>query len=365
MITSNVINHPVYSQLTNGSDIPRISEFLEPNDQFDIPISYPIFWDKVLIPEVQTALFLSPLKTVGALVQHLPQVNAPVDEFITNLLLLLRNNLQGLNFTNSESLRLSDGSKVETLEFTFGNGSNIYKVLQIMKFNSGEMYSVTYFADEGLYSRFLPIIKKMMDSVAKLPDSDNKLINMKGDNVDSNISSIFNSQSYSGDKSQADTSYLSDIVDVFPGSQLLEYNNPYLGISLNYPPSFSMRELDNGVSFTFDDGFSGLIMMVNPTKAQSLEDFAIEHLSELQSVTDNFTLVGTDQDDIFEKPTQISLFNYYNNSQPYQAMEFVTLDDQDAYVFNYYSHNSTFDNNVEQISNIWDSVNLRNLQRLS
>jgi hypothetical protein len=361
---NNITIQPVSSQITPGLEKPQRPDASTLTEEFDIPISYPVFWDKVVIPEIQAALFMSPIKTVGALVQHISQVSIPIDEFLTNLLLLLRENLLGLNFVSSNSIKLSDGSQLEILEYTFGNSSNIYRVLQIMKLENGELYSFTYFADEGLHSRFLPMIKNMVDSMAHLPNK-NELTSAEDYNTQRNSSSNFKSQSILKDADNFNNVSLSELIDVFPASELLNYNNPYLGISLGYPASFNKTELDNGVGFTFDDGFSGLVMVVNPTTAQSLENYTIERLTDLQSKTDNFTLVGIDEEEYFVNPTQISLFNYINNSQVYQGTEFVTLDNQDAYVFTYYSHNNTFDDNLELISNIWDTVQLRNLQRVN
>jgi hypothetical protein len=144
----------------------------------------------------------------------------------------------------------------------------------------------------------------------------------------------------------------------------LMYTNPYLGITLEYPSSLIKNEADDGVSFSLDQGTSGIIVGVIPGVHDSLKNFTSEHISDFESNLKNFHITDMSQLNLFSEPTQLLSFNYLNNSRLYEGIEYITMDGTDAYVFSYFSPANTFDNYLDLFSEIIESTELRSLPRI-
>lgn len=212
------------------------------------------------------------------------------------------------------------------------------------------------------YDRFLPQVASLKNNFISFDVNDKNGKDIPKAKNQSNLKSQTIPEKPNKDpnitKSKASTSSISD------KAKISTYNNPYLGISLQYPSSIKKIEEDNGVSFFFDKGTSGILIGVIHGSTDSTEDFISKHISNFESNLQNFQLVNMSQVNIFSNPTQLLFFNYDNNSKAYNGMEYITMEGSDAYIFSYFSRADTFDRYLPFFSNLVDTTQLRNLPRI-
>jgi hypothetical protein len=325
-------------------------------------IEYPSFWDTIEVPEINGVVFLSPLKSVGVILQNLTgKINSP-EEIYTNLILQIRQNLNGLNIININNTESSEGSSIDTVEYSYGNDSKKFRVIQVLENGKNKHHLFTYFSEDIFYDRFIPIVSPMKNTFVSFDVIDKKDKDISKAKNQSILKSQTNLEKPNKDpnitNSKASTSSQSD------KAKISTYKNPYLGISLQYPSSIKKIEKDNGVSFFIDKGTSGILIGVIHGSTDSTEDFISKHISNFESSLQNFQLVNMSQVNIFSNPTQLLFFNYDNNSKTYNGMEYITMEGSDAYIFSYFSRADTFDRYLPVFSNLVDTTQLRNLPRI-
>lgn len=318
-------------------------------------IEYPSFWERIEIPELNGVLFLSPLKTVGVVAQIINEKDIMSDKLYTDLILLMRQNLDDLNIISTNTTRNLIGSNIETVEYSYGNESN-FKIQQTIETGKNQAYLFTFFSEDIFYERHIPIISTMKNNFLYLNENNNSL--SKQHLSETSIDSSENLSSELAITNQANR--LSQ-----NGDRNLIYNNPYLGINLEYPSTLMKREGDNGVSFFLDQGKTGIILGVIPSSHDSLENFTLEHIANFESNLENFALTNMSQVNLFSEPTKLLFFEYQNNSRLYEGIEYITMDATDAYVFSYFSPADTFNSHLALFSNIVESTQLRNLPRIT
>ena len=327
-------------------------------------ITYPSFWDKFEIPEIKGVLFLSPLKTVGVIIQNVSEKDSISDELYTNLILLMRQNLNDVNIQSTNTTKDLAGEDINTVEYLYGDDSKKFKIQQIIKTGENQVYLLTYFAEDVFYDRFLPLVSTMKTTLFDLNRNEQKVI--REPLVENNT--IIQNQSMTEALQKNNSELISDnqpVQNTSNVSRNLSYDNPYLGISFEYPSSLNKIEANDGISFFFDQGASGIVVGVIPSSTNSLENFTNEHISEFRSNLENFTLINTTQINLFTNPTQLLSFNYDNDSRLYEGLEYITMDGTDAYVFSYFSKSETFDRYLSLFSDFIESAQLRNLPRIN
>jgi hypothetical protein len=353
-----------YSQTdSNSSSNNSISDSI-PNEGEIVNVEYPSFWDRIEIPNIKGVLFLSPLKTVGVIVQNITDKEVTSDELYTNLILLMRQNLGDINILSTNTTKSLSGSDMETVEYSYGNDSKKFKILQVMETSRNQVHLFTYFAEDMLYDRFLPLVANMKNTFFYLNENEKPIVKQPFTENDTLSRTQIIPEFL--EKNNSDIESGNQITENLPILERnLTYNNPYLGITLEYPSSLNKSERDNRVSFTFNQGSSGIIIGVIPTPYDSLQNFTTEHISNLESNLKNFKIINMSQTNIFTNPTQMLLFNYDNNSILYEGLEFITMEGTYAYIFTYFSNVDTFDRNVPLFSDLIESIQLRNLPRIS
>lgn len=336
--------------LTNINSTINLSNLFS-GDRFT-NIEYPSFWDRIEIPEINGVLFLSPLKTVGVIAQIITGNDIESDKFYTDLILLMRQNLNDLNIISTNTTKNLIGSNVETVEYSYGNKSK-FKIQQTMETGKNQAYLFTFFAETMFYERHIPIISTMKNDFLYLNDNNNSPIPP----VSTNNTSVLNS----------DEIEMPNQVDRLSqnSERYLIYTNPYLGITLEYPSTLIKKEGNNGISFFRDQGNTGMIFGVIPSSHDSLENFTSEHISNFKSNLENYAVTNISRVNLFNEPTGLLFFTYENNSRLYEGMEYITMDGTDAYVFSYFSPADTFDNHYTLFSDIIETTQLRNLPRIT
>jgi hypothetical protein len=328
------------------------SSFLFSGDRF-ANMEYPSFWERIEIPEINGVLFLSPLKTVGVIAQIITEKDIVSDQFYTDLILLMRQNLNDLNIISTNTTKNLIGSNIETVEYSYGNESK-FRIQQTMETGKNQAYLFTFFSETIFYDRHIPIISTMKNNFLYLNENNKSLVKqpLSGADISGNDDSVL------------DMTKQMDMTSQNLDRNLI-YNNPYLGITLEYPSTLIKKEGDNGVSFFRDQGNTGIILGVIPSSHDSLENFTSEHISNFESNLENFAVTNISRANLFNEPTALLFFKYENNSRLYEGMEYITMDGTDAYVFSYFSPSVTFDDDLTLFSNIIESIQLRNLPRIT
>jgi hypothetical protein len=352
-----------YPQLNSDDFDDTATNYLTQNILFK-NISYPSFWSEIEIPSVDGILYLSPLKTVGTILQNISTGEKSSDELYTKLVLLMRQNLNNVNILSTNSTKSPAGYDINTIEYIYGSDSKKFKIQQILESGENRTYLLTYFAEDVFYDRFLPVISTMKDSLFNSEKNKNHFTEepvLENNTIMENRTSASSAGSSNIElESKTKTATLSQNED-----RTLTYSNPFLGITLEYPSTLKKIEGDNGISFFFDKGTAGIIVGVIPSSSNSLDRFTTEHISDFKSKLQNFTVANTSKVNLFTNPTQMLFFNYNNNSVLYKGMEYITLEGTDAYVFSYFSRANTFDSHLSLFSDFVESTQLRTLPRIS
>jgi hypothetical protein len=326
-------------------------------------IVYPSFWERIEIPEINGVLYLSPLKSVGAIAQIINERDIESDRLYTDLILLMRQNLDKLDIIGTNQTRNLIGSNIETIEYSYGNNSK-FRIQQTMETGKNQVYLFTFFSENIFYDRHIPIVTTMKNAFLYLNENDNSNIKrMLSETNDKTQYLVEPNQSSKASKEIEITNQMDQLSQ--NGVRDLVYTNPYLGISLEYPSSLIKKEGDNGVSFFRDQGTVGIILGVIPSSQDSLENFTSDHIAKFKSDLEDYSLTNMSQVNLFNKPTQLIFFKYMNNSNLYEGMEYITMDGTDAYVFSYFAPAVSFDNNLNLFSNIVESIQLRNLPKIT
>jgi hypothetical protein len=153
-----------HSQL-QGSNPLQDTEFNEYYDPFSmIKISYPSFWQKSDIVDTGIISFVSPINTVGVIVQNTPTPNATIDEITMNTISSIKENFLNATILDITTSTSADNSTIQNLTFTAMNGKDTEKVLLLSKIFEDRTYTFLYYADDILFDQFFPLTSVMLYS---------------------------------------------------------------------------------------------------------------------------------------------------------------------------------------------------------
>jgi hypothetical protein len=281
-------------------------------------IQYPSFWKKTELPNNNTIYFISPLKNVGASIQSIPTPNLSIDEITMNRIASIRSNFTNVHVLNISISNSTDGSKIQTLKYSYNEGSNTFRVLELMKIFVDRTFIFKYYADSILYDRFFPLAKTMFDSF-QIPKFTKFL------SQDNNLNSSFRSNE---NKQNNRT---------LGSGNFLTYDNKPLGIKIQYPSYLHKFEEDNGILLTSNDKSVGVILVNMPLNNISKNDFIKRHILSLNITLGNFKIKNASTSNLMGYPTQMILFSYSSGSNLYNGMQFWKIAGNHVYIFTYYA----------------------------
>jgi hypothetical protein len=338
-----------------------------------LSIKYPLNWSVVEIAKINGTLFQSPKENVGAIVQRLSieTIDTINGSNLSTYVTELKNKLSGINILNSTSFNNPDGTIFQNLTYTYLKDGTNTKVMQLSKVYEDSKFTFTFFSPTEQFFQYVPIINTMSQSLkstifkdvfaiqsinySKVSDIgvNSSLSNLMAENLSTEKNlDIDNSTNF-----QNENQSLTDIT-------LFEYSNPYIGIKALYPSTFHKYETDNGMILTWNNGSSGFTLGQTPSMEMSIDDFSANQVIYLNETLDNFQIINYSISQIYEYPTQILMFSYNNNSVPYKSMMFITLDMDDAYLYTYFSPEQIFDDHLDAVIRILDSIELRNINKI-
>jgi hypothetical protein len=327
---------------------------------------FPSSWDIYEVPHIEGILFLSPSKTAGIVVQDITKDNITYYEVYSNLIFLAKHNLRNLNILSTNSSENISGLNIGSVEYAYGNDSGQFKVLQIVESGKEHLYILSYFAENALYDKYLPLVSTIKKFL-----------------IQWQLNKEFSGIKFSSDRNYINSSQIASEVKIvgennnkleFKNGTLHElqnevrksvYTNPFLGITLEYPRTLNKTEQDNGVAFFLNHGTSGIVVGVIPSSFNSLRNFTLDHISQFKINLENYRVTNTSLANLFTNPTQLLSFTYDNKSIPYKGLEYITMDGSDAYIFTYISKANKYEENFPLFSDIVRSIEMRNLPRVN
>jgi hypothetical protein len=301
-------------------------------------IQYPSFWKKTEIPNNNTVYFISPLKSVWVSIQSIPTPNLSIDEITMNMIASIKSKFSNVHILNISISNSNDGSKIQTLKYSYSDGSNTFQVLQLMKIFADRTFIFKYYADSILYDRFFPLVQTMFDSF-QIPKFTKFL------SQDNNLNSSF--------KSNVNKQNNRTLVS----GNFLTYNNKALGITIQYPPYLQKFEKDNGILLTSNNKSVGVILVNVPLNNISKNGFIKSHILSLNSTLHNFKIINASTSNLMGYPTQMILFSYSSGTHLYKGMQFWKIAINHVYIFTYYAQSTRiFENYLPIIIKMVDTL---------
>ena len=143
----------------------------ETYDSNGIQIKYPFQWEVVeptgsyLSNSTNVANFRSPLNnnTLNIVVEKLSQKGITIDDYVEN----------GINYLNSSAMKVKNvessdstlaGNPAKNIIFTITNGSNTYKVMEVVTIKDNTAYVITYLGSKDQYPINIQTANNMVDS---------------------------------------------------------------------------------------------------------------------------------------------------------------------------------------------------------
>jgi hypothetical protein len=369
-LSSNEILSKRYAQVFGSNDDVNISNFLDYEFSSPLSIKYPNNWNVIEITSINGTLFEAPVRNIGVIVQF-HEING-FNTFETTNISSLQSTLGELNVENSTTMKTSSGSIFQNLTYSYVKDSIEIKVMQLTKNNMKQIYSFTYFSPTTQYYQFLPFANAMYNSLQSIiyqkvfGDSMNNLsYSMSDTNQSSQTGSDLGRSELPANDNFTHSINVNNTNLDLRDQTTLEYLNPYLGISASYPINFQKNEFDNGVAFISNGGNIGFTIGYAPSMQMPLDSFANNQITYLNDTFEDFKIINSSVSQIYEEPTLVSMFSYSNNSIPYIGMMFITVDENNAYIFTYFAKDELFNDYLDAIVRILNSIELRNIPKVS
>jgi hypothetical protein len=308
LIPSVLPLYNAHSQSVSNNPV-RNAEFKEYHDPFsNIKINYPSSWQKSDMGDSGIILLVSPIKTVGVIVQNTLTLNASIDEITMDTISFVRDNFLNATIIDTVTSTSADNATIQSITFTFVGDKDLEKALLLSKIFEDRTYTFLYYADNDLFIQFLPLASVMLDSF-QIPYMDKAF---------SSIHLTSSGNIYSED--------------------FATYRNNNLGIEIKYPP-YTLDKIENsrGITFTSEVSKIGIIVANIPLKSPSLDDFRSQQILYLNQTLKNFEITDSDVSRLMGSPTEMLLFNYDNRTQPYAGMQLITVSGDNGYIFTYFA----------------------------
>jgi len=320
-------------------------------------MDYPSYWKKIENTNNDTILLLSPVDSVAILIQSIPRNEKSLDELTLNSINFIKNNL-----TNSQILEISnvDPSKGEeqeqSLMFTYGSNDSAIKVLQLWKSNEDRIYVFSYYSENNIFDRFIPVASEIYKSMKisanthERGDISNEPVRIGGISKNNNMPYVNFSDPVTTTSSNTSSAMNSD--------NMVVYQNQNSGFMLQYPDYFEKSEKINLVNFIYQDGRASVTVGNIPSGENSMEIFGETRLDQLDRNLNKFTVLNASQSILFGFPTQMIFYEYFDNAgiQKFEGMELWKKDGNEVHIFTFFSETEIFNDLLPVVGNMIDSV---------
>ena len=340
------------------------SEVTSPNfENYQTPetimIQYPENWKKIELPSLDGVLFHSTSDFVGVIVQNRPANNITESALLNEISIMLQN-LPDMLINNFTSTNANNIFQQEII-FTFANNSSKEQVYQFKKMENNRLYQFTFFANKDLFDIYIPIASKMFSSFIT-PSNQSSIFlddNMTlkrpiSIDTDRSIENASNKESVNSENGEKDQNNRTKSFEI------IEHEDLSKGINFSYPAFFNLTENDNGIHLLTDNGTTGFLIDLQPPIGQPLSNFTNAQVSYLENTLQNFSIVNSIQETVFQRPAELVYFNYANNSKTFDGLQIITADTDRGYIFTYFSPRESFNLFLPYIIDTIDSTVLLN-----
>jgi hypothetical protein len=146
-------------------------------------------------------------------------------------------------------------------------------------------------------------------------------------------------------------------------SELVPYNNPNLGFSLEFPSDWQKEE---SLSFTSPQGGAGnrapevinVVTEVLPSSDFSLDSYTDAALGQVESF-ENFQLLNSTSTTLGGLPAHMIVYTFTDEQTPLQNLQAWTVKDGMAYVITYGGVPEEFDSSLPALQSVLDSFSLQ------
>jgi hypothetical protein len=312
----------------------EISDFLlYENPTLGIKIQYPTDWKKVepadqyyLEGNIQypTVSFLSPLENASEVfienftisVENLPQ-NTTINAYSNETIKAYK--AKGFDLIESNATNLA-GNPAYKVTFDHRNelqqANPDYKLLQIWTIKGDRLYRITFQADAESYAEFLPIAQKMIDS--------------------------------------------------FEISDFLLYENPTLGIKIQYPTDWKKGGENGNITFIapiennlgiYHDNV--ILTTKRLSKNITLDEYAGIFTSQLKKNATDHQIIEENTTTIGGNTTAYKIaFTTKDGQHDLKVMVVLTIKDDRVYLIEYRSDTEAFSNNLATVQKMIDSFEI-------
>lgn len=339
-VNAQPFNNPSYDD--------RFTEYY--NSYTMIKFTYPSFWEKSETDNGNIISLVSPIKSIGVIIQHQLVQGQSLDEIVMNKLNTIKNQLSNVNII---SINSSKSSNIFNLVFTYSNNQNTFMVLYKIKIIEDKIYTFIYYAEKDLFDNYLPFVLTIYDSI-KIPNLVDLSQFKNSSDSDININNKINVKK---NNNIHPLSIIKQNISSNIQNKSILYDNKSLGIKITYPVSFIKQERPNGILLE-SKGKNITAMVVNmPIGNISMNEFTQRQILSLNNTLENFYIVNSSISNLLGYPTNMIFFTYHNGTQIYQGLQFWKVVENHAHIFTYFTPSSRlFYDNLPIITNMINSL---------
>lgn len=342
--TASAGNHNTNGLNESGLTLPLIN------------MDYPSYWKKLENANNDTILLLSPVDSVAILVQSIPRNEKSLDELTLKSINFIKNNLSNSQILEINSMDPSKGEEQEqSLMFTYGSNDSAVKVLQLWKSNQDRIYVFSYYSENNIFDRFIPVASEIYKSM-QVSANEQETEDISSES--SRIGSITNNNSVPDVNTINPESVPSNTSSAMNSGNWVAYQNENSGFMLQYPDYFEKSEKINLVNLIYQDGRASITVGNIPSGENSIEIFGDTRLDQLDRNLNKFTVLNASQSILFGFPTQMIFYEYFDNAgiQKFEGMELWKKDGTEVHIFTFFSETEIFNDLLPVVGNIIDSV---------
>lgn len=306
----------------------RLDFFTYENPALGAKIQYPSDWKKE-VKDVSTVDFFSPkennsdryLENLGIEVSSLSQ-SMTLDEFTSHQIDFLNQSFPNFKIIDSKVTTLA-GNPAHKVVFNYGGEQQqhipLFKIIQIWMIRDNKIYIITSGAEFNKYSKYLPIIQKMIDS--------------------------------------------------FGISNFLTYENSTLGVKIQYPSDWKRAESNSNITFTSplasnsDRYREKLELKVNSLLQNvTLDEYSSAVIKKLKESSANFRILEVATTTLAGNPAKKMVFTSGEGQNNLKVVEIWTINDDKAYSIQYSSEAQKYSKYLATIQKMVNSFEINSGQ---
>lgn len=332
----------------------KFQEYETPNT---VKIQYPANWSKIEIPSLSGVLFFPPIDPVGVIVQNNPALDYTPDNGLLNEISSMQESIPNLKIIKYNSYG-NDNTPEQEIMFTYGDNVTVNNVYQFKKIDNHTVHEFTFFADKRFFDKYGILADRMLNSFVSPSNHSTLLDNGLRLTTPNEMAVSTGTGNNIENSTTNEKSVDSGLEKSTIRPNFIQYENQGNGMNFTYPDFFNLTESINGIYLVTDNKSTGFYVDFKPSNGQSLTNFSNSQSTYLENRFENYSVVNSSLENIFDVPTQMVHFNYLNNSEPSDALQLITVKGDRGIIFTYFSPHSSFNIFLPFIIDIVESMKI-------